>query len=621
MVMQLHRPFWKTASERKAVQAGDVEEVRRLNTLGADSLRLLRNFRHFKSGFSLLHLAAECGSMEMISLLQKVNCQINARDKERRTPQHIAVLNGQARAVDTLLIHGANQKLTDMKNKTLLCWAVERQDGPTIEVLLKNIITLEHDKMLIYSAVETMCQTKPFFVKNWEYGANPNAIRIFTSDSEKGEHSVGYTALHIAVEKEEFEIFQLLLQYALFTPAEPCGFTPLHIAVEIGNEDIVTLLLNAGIPVNSPTKTGFIPLHLAAQNPTEAGSFEIVEIISEISSNRTGEWQKGYFSLFVAAYHGREAAQQGHENIVKILLEHQAEVYPKCITGNDQFSTPLIAACLSGHEAIVEILLNHGADVWFFQNNLRLGLTPIFHGVAHFKTKAFKSLVKLGASLSAKTSKGQSLLHYAIDENKEIIYHITDHLIRLILECGEDVNLKDSLNISAFEKILHRRASVDSDDSEYDEEAEINGIPYDYEQLLKLLLEEGFNVNTQIGESAQTIFHFVAETVNAKVVKLLLQHDVDVNLLDGQGHTAFRQSVAKARLLLRDIRRELSEDENENLIIRGLHAAVVSNDFLFGRFISYNTSMMYREYQEAVELLRIVTKGLARIQASGAELN
>ncbi|XP_033229195.1 serine/threonine-protein phosphatase 6 regulatory ankyrin repeat subunit B-like [Belonocnema kinseyi] len=931
------------------------EECPQILRLLVQDLININKIKHFISGFSPIHFAAECGNPEMISLFGNVNCRMNPKDKERRTPLHIAASNGQARAVHSLLAHGANYMLTDCAKKTPLCVAVERQDVPTIQVLLKKSIRLENDAMLIYCAIRTMNKAliemllklgasphnRPSKTNEipihiaiekgsleivsllLQHGANPNVRQIRKSGFNTDKYPVGCTALHIAVEKEKLEIFQLLLQYgakpdlidekgrnplhlatkngsvplvtalmncgcsvsSLFTPAEPDGYTPLHIAVELGNEDFVALFLNAGIPVNFPTKTHFVPLHLAvkkgntgmlklllkynadprAQGPSaietplffaaEVGICEIVDIISEISSNRTGEWQEGYFSLFVAAYHGHEdvvkkllekgvdpnanirnyltplqaAAQQGHVNIVEILLKHQAEVNPKSIAGNDRFSTPLIAAFLSRNEATIEIILNQGADVnakvvsnpvelkseaeclltygyYSFsavlsdklkvgytplhfaaesgklrfvemiikrgadvnaktQNNLMplsvavrmqhedlvsylleagastadakdillkaillknakivklllkykaplnftfrfkamknvdytsmnysfcsnesgytplhlaimkssleiieellekgavldtssgvelpfhlavkrndeeiilklieygacidskcsLEITPIFHAVANLKIKAFKSLVKLGASLSVKTNKGQSLLHYAIDENGAGVYGMKDHMIKLCLKCGAKVDSENPSYISAFEKILRSRESVDFDD-EYcseDEEEEIHGMFNDYHQLLKLFLEEGFDLNTRIGGSGKTVLHFAAAVGNAETVKLLLQRNVDVNLLDGQSRTAFHYAVEKALLLLSNILEEFSsggEEEDENLIIQGLH----SDDLLNSSDKEYIDLEMIKGYQQALELARSMTKALARIQASGAELN
>ena len=53
------------------------------------------------------------------------------------------------------------------------------------------------------------------------------------------------------------------------------------------------------------------------------------------------------------------AAQNGHEAVVKLLLEKGADVESKSSNGR----TPLSWAAENGHEAVVKLLLEKGADV------------------------------------------------------------------------------------------------------------------------------------------------------------------------------------------------------------------------------------------------------------------
>ena len=55
----------------------------------------------------------------------------------------------------------------------------------------------------------------------------------------------------------------------------------------------------------------------------------------------------------------RQAARQGHWNVVKLLLEHGVDVNAP----DKQNGYPLEAAALNGHLNIIELLLEHGADV------------------------------------------------------------------------------------------------------------------------------------------------------------------------------------------------------------------------------------------------------------------
>jgi ankyrin repeat protein len=50
------------------------------------------------------------------------------------------------------------------------------------------------------------------------------------------------------------------------------------------------------------------------------------------------------------------AAENGHENVVRFLLEHGANIELKVE------DTPLLMACIKGHDSIAKLLLDHGAN-------------------------------------------------------------------------------------------------------------------------------------------------------------------------------------------------------------------------------------------------------------------
>src|SRR5438046_8176838 len=54
------------------------------------------------------------------------------------------------------------------------------------------------------------------------------------------------------------------------------------------------------------------------------------------------------------------AAGNGHEAVVRLLLEHNADVN---ITSYKNGRTALHLGALNGHEAVVQLLLEHNADI------------------------------------------------------------------------------------------------------------------------------------------------------------------------------------------------------------------------------------------------------------------
>lgn len=456
-----------------------------------------------ETGKNPLHLAVEKESEDIVGMLLKHHADVNAKQKS-------------VGSVGTTALHIAAKKdLLDISNLLLHC------------------------------------------------GAKPEAV------DEKGK-----TALYLAAENGSLDVATSLLKKgyqisALFTPEKSKGYTPLHVAVENGYEDIVRMFLGKGISVELSTKTGLRPLHLAAYkgnatlvkillkygaNPSSAGlttvetplffaahagSSEIVEIFSEVSTNRKKEWLEGYVALYIASYHGHEsvfqillrkgvdpnsnfknyltplhaAAQMGHKNIVNLLLEKGAVVNPSEKNGADKrFSTPIIAAVLNGHEEIVQMLLDHGAD-----------LNASLNSVVEVQSKA-ESLLTYGYSSSSDLVakgliRGYKLIHFAAESGNKSI-------IDMLLKRGHDVNL-EAKNSETPLSIAVKREHV---------------------EIVAYLLENGANTNLK------GLLFTAILTKNVGIVELLLKFNTPLNFTSSfgraGGYTPLHMAVMKSNVAI-----------------------------------------------------------------------
>jgi hypothetical protein len=86
------------------------------------------------------------------------------------------------------------------------------------------------------------------------------------------------------------------------------------------------------------------------------------------------------------------AAKQGHEAIVKLLLEKGADVG---FEDGYYCYTPLSWAASNGHEAIIKLLLEKGADVE--SKDRRYGLTPLWWAAWEGHKAVVKLLLEKGA--------------------------------------------------------------------------------------------------------------------------------------------------------------------------------------------------------------------------------
>ena len=89
-----------------------------------------------------------------------------------------------------------------------------------------------------------------------------------------------------------------------------------------------------------------------------------------------------------------EASSGGYIDIVRLLLEHTADVNSQSQAGN----TALIYACCGGYEDVVEVLLNHGADIEAHNEN---GHTPLMEAASGGHVSVAKMLLERGACINS----------------------------------------------------------------------------------------------------------------------------------------------------------------------------------------------------------------------------
>jgi ankyrin repeat protein len=88
-------------------------------------------------------------------------------------------------------------------------------------------------------------------------------------------------------------------------------------------------------------------------------------------------------------------AMEGHEAVVKLLLEKGAELESK---DSDFGMTPLLQAAMDGHEAVVKLLLEKGAEL---ESKDKTGRTPLSRAAENGHEAVVKLLLKKGAETTS----------------------------------------------------------------------------------------------------------------------------------------------------------------------------------------------------------------------------
>lgn len=299
---------------------------------------------------------------------------------------------------------------------------------------------------------------------------------------------------------------------------------PIVVVAKLGWFCYVQDQLEQHIDINAESESR-TALHEAADN----GDEDIVRLLLEHHANVNApgcEWSDS--PLYVAA-------KTGHEAIARLLLDYGANV-------NASECCPLDVAASGGYEAIVRLLLDRGANANGSNNRL-----PIISAAFTGNKVIVRNLIDHGADVNTldDISSHSALLAAAVNGHKAVV--------RLLLKCGAfyyiGSYLKSPIQAAAgnghfaiVRIFLHRGIDVNDSDkcggSAIQAAAE-NG----HEALVHLLLDHQAAVDAS-DKCCGSAIQAAAGNGHEVIVRLLLQHRADVNALDKSGGSAI-QAAAK----------------------------------------------------------------------------
>ncbi|CAD6441286.1 cb3ba11b-506d-45aa-9e63-7c7903804476 [Sclerotinia trifoliorum] len=289
-----------------------------------------------------LHRAVRRGNSEtLIELVGRYNeVDLQARDKYKLTPLHIACQLGWDKCAEILINCGASVSDDTHAVESPIAFAIANGHLPVVQVLLK------HDPSLIKECGKPLIQAA-------RKGAND--IVEFLCDNKVDmsyKDGLGQTALHKACISGDLTMVKKLL--SLSVPVDPLDNSeraPLYFAAEKGFLEIVDVLIKAKADVNNLDRRRETALFKPAGN----GHFDVVARLLDANTDATilDLWNRTPL---------RFAARKGHIEIVKMLLERTKidQEFPDWVGRTTLHNAA--ASLREGQESVIDLLIEHGAN-------------------------------------------------------------------------------------------------------------------------------------------------------------------------------------------------------------------------------------------------------------------
>mmetsp|Transcript_3302 Transcript_3302/g.7729 ORF Transcript_3302/g.7729 Transcript_3302/m.7729 type:complete len:621 (-) Transcript_3302:230-2092(-) len=304
-----------------------------------------------------LYFAAKKDNDEMSELLIKNGADVNIASAENgQTPLHIACSDGSSKVAKILIVCGSDMERKTLNDETALHLATA-YNHPDIATMLyeakADLTATNHIGNPLHYAISEKHEDLTRMMIKWK-------VDIEAKDRD------GDAPLALAAMKGFRLAVELLVEEKADIEAKSNeDRTALHHASSQGHKDLVIFLLDHGAPINVQTIYGQTPLNRACVK----GRLDVTKTLIEHNANFELPDRWGATPLFRAARNNRKDVV---EHLVKVGANMDTPI-TETHNRDQEGNTPLHTAAWRGHEDVVRVLLDHWAD-YSLQNSI--GETP-----------------------------------------------------------------------------------------------------------------------------------------------------------------------------------------------------------------------------------------------------
>ncbi|XP_072316836.1 E3 ubiquitin-protein ligase HACE1 isoform X2 [Eucyclogobius newberryi] len=183
---------------------------------------------------SLLHIAANCGSVECLVLLLKRGANPNYQDISGCTPLHLAARNGQKKCMGKLLEFNADVNICNNEGLTAIHWLAVNGRTELLHDLVQHVTNVDVEDAMGQTALHVACQN----------GHKTTVLCLLDSGADINRPNVsGATPLYFACSHGQRDTAQILLSRGAKYVADKNGVTPLDLCVQGGYGETCEILI------------------------------------------------------------------------------------------------------------------------------------------------------------------------------------------------------------------------------------------------------------------------------------------------------------------------------------------------------------------------------------------
>ncbi|XP_055604400.1 uncharacterized protein LOC129752655 [Uranotaenia lowii] len=506
---------------------------------------LIQEFKDFRFQFgaTLLHQAADIGSLQTVKILIKHKILPECiRDCRGRTVAHYAAEYGQLKIIEYLIEQEFPFDLQDDQGQTALSHAVAE------------------GQLAIARRLR-------------EYGASLNGVlesKLYADQVKREEPPSA--AMRKAIESGSISEVQQLISNASVDEPDENGRTLLHHVCESNNLEMVQLLLSHGATIDKPDHGGVSPLIICLLNGHRLLTELLIDqgaSLDKISSYRLPTDDEG------TVLH--EIARKGFTSTLDLILN--LDVFEVDIGDRDHTTALQVVAMYDNTMECAKLLVKNGANINFVD---RLNSTALTRAFSSNQETMVRFLIAQGAQIEPVLAyrlpgaEGYSLLHLAVFQSLSMVDLLLEEigipidvldsmnrtalflavhagnnqLIDHLLFKGAQVdNLSKSplvlavqmKNLSVAEKMLSKFESVSTVRCSQTQKSLIHLIfNQEYFELIDMMLFHRKLDRIAFDTEGRTVLHYAASSNNLSVFKQFLKGIDDLFVLDNSGISVFQ---------------------------------------------------------------------------------